>query len=459
MNYQSIQPILSEISQGIQAISNFMWGLPLIIPLLGTGVFLTLRSRGIQFRGFAHGWGLITGKYDQPGEKGETTHFQSLSTALSATIGTGNIAGVATAIAAGGPGAVFWMWVTALLGMSIKYHSCLLAQKFRKINDEGVVSGGPAYYLALGLKKKWLGVLFAIFTVIASFGIGNLAQANSMANPLHDVFSINKLGTGIFVALLVGLVIIGGIRRIANVTSRLVPLMAILYVIAALIVLFLNYDGIIPAFKKIFYYAFNNVPKSASGGFAGATVWAVMRFGVARGLFSNESGLGSAAIAHAPAKTSEPVREGLVAMLGPFIDTIVICTMTALVIIISGKWETGLDGATLSSASFTSTLPYAGRYVVSIGLAVFAFTTLIGWSYYGDRSTEFLIGQKAVIYYRIIFVVLIPIGAILELKTVWGLCDIANALMALPNLIGVIALSGIVTKMTRDYMKKRKDFN
>lgn len=447
--------MLASINAILIKISGFVWGPPLIAMLLGTGIFLTIRSKVIQFRGFKHGWALLTGKYDDDYMEGETTHFQSLSTALSATVGTGNIAGVATAIAAGGPGAVFWMWITALFGMSIKYHSCSLAQKYRHIDENGVVSGGPAYFLSLGLGKKWLGVLFAVFTVVASFGIGNLAQANSLAAPLEEVFGIDKLITGIAVALLVAVVIIGGVKRIAAVASRLVPFMAITYIIAAMIIIVINYREIMPAFEKIFYYAFNDVPSSASGGFAGASVWAVMRFGVARGLFSNESGLGSAAIAHAPAKTDEPVREGLVAMLEPFIDTILICTMTALVIVTSGLWDSGESGANLSAMAFQKTLPVAGRYVVSLGLAIFAFTTLIGWSYYGDRNAEFLFGPKAVKIYRVIFILIIPLGAVLKLEIVWNFCDIANALMALPNLVGVLALSGMVTVMTKEYWKKK----
>jgi len=446
---------LESINQLLIKISGFVWGLPLIILLLGTGVILTIRTGFIQFRGFKHAWGLVSGKYDKPDEKGETTHFQSLSTALSATIGTGNIAGVATAIASGGPGAVFWMWITAIFGMSVKYNCCMLAQKYRQIDENGIVSGGPAYYLRNGLKSKPLGFFFAFFTIVASFGIGNLAQANSVAAPLEAVFGFNKMATGIVAAMLVAAVIIGGIKRIAVVTSRLVPLMALFYVIAAVTVMILNYEKILPAFESIFHYAFHDVPKTASGGFAGATVWAVMRFGVARGLFSNEAGLGSAAIAHAPAKTDQPVREGLVAMLGPFIDTIIICTMTALVIIISGLWDSGQSGANLSSAAFQKTIPVIGKYVVSISISIFAFTTLIGWSYYGDRNIEYLFGEKYVQIYRFLFVLIIPIGAVLKLEIVWNFCDIANALMAIPNLIGLIALSGFVAKMTNDYFKQK----
>ncbi|MCK5807482.1 sodium:alanine symporter family protein [bacterium] len=442
---------MQQLHEILLAITGFVWGIPLIILLLGTGIFLTFFSKGIQFRGFFHGWALISGKYDDPKEKGETTHFQSLATALSATIGTGNIAGVATAIALGGPGAVFWMWVTALFGMSIKFHSSLLAQKYREVDENGVVSGGPAHYLKNGLNNKWLAFFYAVFTIMASFGIGNLVQANSLTDPLHEQFAVPRLAVGIVVAILVGAVIVGGVKRIAQVTSRVVPLMAVLYFLAALTVILLNTDKVIPAFQMIFTYAFNGSPKTVGGGFAGASVLMVMRFGIARGLFSNEAGLGSAAIAHAPAKTDEPVREGLVAMLGPFIDTIVICTMTALVIIISGLWDSGQTGAALSSHAFTQTLPYVGQYVVSVGLSLFAFTTLIGWSYYGDRNVEYLAGEKWVLPYRIFFIMLIPVGAVMKLEIVWNFSDIANALMAIPNLIGVVLLSGVVKKMTDKY--------
>jgi len=449
---------MESFQQVLSAISGFLWGVPLMVALVGTGIFLTLKSKGIQFKGFLHGIALITGKYDKKDHKGETTHFQALSTALSATIGTGNIAGVATAIASGGPGAVVWMWITALFGMSIKYHSALLAQKFRKIGKNGVVSGGPMYFIDYGLKKKWLAVSFALFTAIASFGIGNMAQANSVAEPINAQFGVPKLVTGLIMAFLVGFVILGGIKRISNVASKLVPAMAILYVVASLVVIFMNIDKIGEAFRLIFYYAFNNVPKSATGGFAGATVWGVMRFGVARGLFSNEAGLGSAPIAHASAKTDKPVREGLVAMLGPFIDTIIICTMTALVIITSGVWDSGVSGATLTSNAFNVAFNGWGAYVVSISISIFAFTTLIGWSYYGDRSVEYLLGKKYVRIYQILFILIIPIGAIIKLKVVWTFSDIANALMALPNLIAVIMLSGVVAKMTKEYFSNKDNF-
>ncbi len=446
----------------LNEIDSFVWGVPLIVLLLGTGIFLTIRSRFIQVRGFKRGWMLLSGKYDNPDEAGETTHFESLSTALSATIGTGNIAGVATAITMGGPGAVVWMWITAAFGMSIKYHSCMLAQKYREIDKDGEVAGGPAYYLKLGLKNKkvgaFLGFCFALFTVIASFGIGDMVQANSLADPLETEFGIPKMITGLVIAALVGAVTIGGIKRIAKVTSKLVPFMALGYIFLSLLVLIFNYDQIIPAFGTIFRYAFTDVPKSAGGGFAGATVWMVMRFGVARGLFSNEAGLGSAAIAHAPAKTDQPAREGLVAMLGPFIDTIMVCSMTALVIVSSGLWSTSTEsGAALTSSAFSQSLPWIGSFVVPISITIFAFTTMVGWSYYGDRSIKYLFNSnKMVIAYRLLFVFLIPVGAVVKLDIVWAFSDIANALMALPNLVGVIALSVVVKKMTDKYFKEEK---
>jgi AGCS family alanine or glycine:cation symporter len=460
--------MLETINSYLTTISGFIWNNILIVLLLGTGIFLAIRSKVIQFRGFKHGWQLITGKFDDPNEKGETTHFQSLSIALSATIGTGNIAGVATAIVAGGPGALFWMWLTALFGMGVKFHSCLLAQKYRHIDKNGVVSGGPAYYLANGLKQKWLGMLFALFTVIASFGIGNLVQANSLSKPIFTNFGIEsiyiKLIFGIIIAILVGLVILGGVKRISVVASKLVPFMAVFYVLAALIVLILNYKNIPNAFSDIFYFAFHDTTKSVTGGIAGITVMSVMRFGIARGLFSNEAGLGSAAMAHAPAKTDEPVREGLVAMLGPFIDTIVVCTMTGLVILVSGALGSVdsagefITSSDLTSLAFSNTLPGVGQYIVTFGLFIFAFTTLIGWSYYGDRNIEYLFGEKIVKYYKILWILLIPIGTIAEVSIVWNFSDIANALMAIPNLIGLIGLSGVVVKMTNEYMKNKNNF-
>jgi len=429
--------------------------------LVGTGVFLTFRLRFVQFRLFRHAWDCISGRWDDPNDKGEITHFQALSTALSATIGTGNIAGVATAIAAGGPGAVFWMWVTALVGMCTKFTCCLLAQKYRQIDENGVVAGGPMYYLAIGMKLPWLGAAFAVFTVIASLGIGNMVQANSVALPFVQGVAAEKAQTvsliiGLVIAGLVAIVIIGGVRRIAKLAQRVVPLMAIIYVLTALVIIIANLDKVPGAFGEIFRGAFGL--EQAGGGVLGYGVAQAMRFGIARGLFSNESGLGSAAIAHAPAKTKEPVREGLVAMLGPFIDTIVICTMTALIIVMSGLYQgTGLDSAALSAAAFDSQLPRWGGLVVSFGLVLFAFTTIVGWSYYGDRAVYYLFGARgkgAVKIYRWLYVCLIPLGAVMKVGLIWGLADIANGLMAFPNLIALLGLSGVVGKLLRDYERR-----
>ena len=456
----------------VARIDGWVWGYFLMFLLVGTGLFLTIRFRFVQIRHFRHGWGLISGKWDDPEDHGEITHFQALSTALSATIGTGNIAGVATAIASGGPGAVFWMWVTAAVGMCTKYAGSLLSQKFREIDKDGVVAGGPMYYLRDGLKVPWLGWLFALFAALASFGIGNMVQANSVANPLFDkylhpllkdsgvswnIFNVSiewpKLIIGIILAFLVAMVIIGGVRRIASVAERIVPFMSVVYVLSALIIIIYNIDKVPGAFGAIFSGAFGL--KSAAGGALGYTVAQAMRFGIARGLFSNESGLGSAAIAHASARTNEPVREGMVAMLGPFVDTLCICTMTAVVIIISGLHQSGdLTGATLSAAAFDNALPYFGRHVVSFGLVFFAFTTMVGWSYYGDRSVYFLfgrVGKPAVNVYRWIYVFLIPVGATISLPLIWNMSDIANGLMAFPNLVALIGLSGVIAKMLRDY--------
>ncbi|UCG78016.1 MAG: sodium:alanine symporter family protein [Nitrospirota bacterium] len=436
-------------------LAGYAWGIPSIVLLVGTGIYLSLKLGGIQFRGFKHSFQLITGKYDKEGDPGEVTHFQALSAALSATIGTGNIAGVATAIAFGGPGAVFWMWVTAVVGMATKYSSCLLSLKYRTIHEDGIVSGGPMYTLKNGLNMPGLGGLFAAFTLIASFGIGNMVQANSVVDGLRYILpgaERYKLFLGVLMAIMVGLVIIGGIKRIAKVASRIVPFMAIAYTLAAMVILIMNIDKIPLAFLTIFNHALN--PWAVGGGAIGAA----LRFGVARGVFSNESGLGSAPMAHAAARTTEPVREGLVAMIGPFVDTIIICSMTALVIIISGAWgearPENLQGAALSAFAFEQGLGKLGGWVVGFGLVFFAYTTIIAWSYYGDRSAEYLFGERAVLPYRMIYTVLVVIGAFIPLKLVWNFSDFANILMAAPNLISLILLAGVVKELTKDYFDR-----
>jgi AGCS family alanine or glycine:cation symporter len=442
-------------------ISGFVWGLPTIILLVGTGILITLMMKFIQFRHFIYAWKLISGKYDNPEDEGEVTHFQALSTALSATIGTGNIAGVGTAVAIGGPGAVFWMWVTAVFGMGLKYAECLLSLNFRTIHKDGTTGGGPMYYLEYGLKQKWLGIAFAVFAAISAFGIGNMVQANSVAEPLLDTFGIPKIVTGMIIALLCFAVIVGGVKRIGAFASKIVPAMAFFYVVGALLMIITHIGKVPAAFTAIFSDAFSGT--AATGGFVGAGVAQAIRFGVARGVFSNEAGLGSAPIAHGAAQTKEPVREGLVAMLGPFIDTLVICTMTALVIILTGAFTmkgadgSGLTGAVLTKTAFKTGMPFTGgEYIVTIGIIFFAFSTIIGWSYYGDRCIDYLFGQKMVLPYRIIYCLIIPVGATIKLSTVWTVSDIFNALMAWPNLIGLICLSPVVVRLTKEYFADSK---
>ncbi|MEN8139783.1 MAG: sodium:alanine symporter family protein [Thermodesulfobacteriota bacterium] len=440
------------LNQILNTISSFVWGPITIILLVGTGIFITLLVKVIQVRHFGLGMGLLSGKYDNPKDHGEITHFQALSAALSATIGTGNIAGVGTAIALGGPGALFWMWITAFFGMALKYGECLLALKYRVIHEDGSISAGPMYYLERGLGQRWLGLLFAFFAVIASFGIGNMVQANSVAEPVLTFFKVPKLVTGILIGGLVFAVIVGGIKRIGRVASRMVPAMALFYVLGALLVIIGNLSEVPAAFAMIFQDAFSGT--AATGGFAGAAVAQAIRFGVARGVFSNEAGLGSAPIAHGAARTEEPVREGLVAMLGPFIDTLVICTMTGLVIILSGAWHEGLSGSDLTARAFNLGLPALGGYIVAIGIIIFAFSTAVSWSYYGDRSIEYLLGPGAVTPYRVFYCLLLPVGATVELNLVWTISDIFNALMAWPNLIGLLLLSPVIVSTTKEYFNK-----
>jgi len=439
----------------VDTLSNWVWGPVTIVLLVGTGIYLTIRMRFIQFRGLRHSIDLIRGRYDRPEDSGEITHFQALSTALSATIGVGNIAGVATAIAAGGPGAVFWMWVTAIFGAALKFTSCTLSLKFREIKAAGQVAGGPMYYIEKGLHLKPLAVIFAFCGAIAAFGIGNMVQSNTVADALDTSFSIPVWLTGSVVAFLVALVIIGGIKRIAKVAERLTPFMTVFYVVTALSILVVYFTKIPEALGLIVRYAFT--PTAATGGFIGSTVLYTLRMGVARGIFSNESGLGSAPIAHAAAKTEEPVREGLVAMVGPFVDTIIVCSMTALVIIITGVWTSGENGAPLTALGFSRGffVPQMGEYIVTLGVALFAFSTMLGWSYYGEKCAEYLLGERIILPYRWAFVFFLLLGAIFRLPLVWGLSDIANGLMAFPNLVGLIFLSPVVSGLLKDYLSRK----
>ncbi len=445
----------TEIQTILSNISDFIWGPPLLILLVGTGIYLTLLLRGLQFRKLFHSlWLALVKRKDDDDTPGDISHFQALMTALAATVGTGNIAGVATAIAIGGPGALFWMWITGLFGMATKYAEAVLAVRYRVVDEKGQMSGGPMYYISRGLNLKWLGALFAVFASIAAFGIGNMVQSNSVADAVNHSFNIPVEYTGIGLAVLTGLVILGGIKSIGKVTQVLVPLMVVFYMIAALFVVLINIEAVPNVISLVFVEAFT--PTAASGGFAGATVMLTIRMGVARGVFSNESGLGSAPIAAAAAKTKHPVTQALVSMTQTFIDTIVVCSFTGFAILVSGVLDTGQTGVPLTSMAFETALPGNwGGIVVSLGIIFFAYSTILGWCYYGEKSIEYLLGIKSVAPYRMLFVVAVFVGAVAKLDMVWAFADIMNGLMALPNLIGLLGLSGIVAAETKDYFKNK----
>jgi len=540
----------------VTTLNDLIWATPrffpfIIVLLLGYGIFITIRLGFVQVRGFTHGLRVVTGYYDDPNDDGDVNHFQALSTALSATVGIGNIAGVALAIHYGGPGALFWMWVTAILGMAVKYSECTLAVHFRTKNNDGTVSGGPMYYIekGLGARWKWLAVTFAVSAVICSFLTGNAVQANSVADTVNTIFNIPYAITGLITASIVAVVIIGGIKRIGAVTARLTPLMAILYVLGALVILLMNYDQILPTLGFIVSSAFS--PEAGAYGIGSGAIMTTLVWGIRRGLFSNEAGQGSAPIAHAAAKTDEPVREGVVALLEPFIDTLMICTMTGLVIIITGVWDSkhpstislnsadtvvmitdahgeeadntslyvidGIpqngqltrfgvsvdtiyanidqtemfsgrisgpslrdgqtaffesgdqsreifgnvieNGASLTSYAFDkglAPLVPGGRFLVTICVILFGISTSISWSYYGERSIHYLFGDRSVLYYRVVYVIMHFIGAILSLTMVWAIGDIALGAMTIPNIIGLFFLSGVVAKLSTDYFKRMK---
>jgi len=445
-----------EILKILTAVRDFIWGLPLIILLVGTGIFLTIRLKGLQIRGLFYSLylALIKRKEDDEHE-GDISHFQALMTALAATVGTGNIVGVAVAIAAGGPGALFWMWVTGIFGMATKYSEAVLAIKYREMDESGTMSGGPMYYISKGLGWKWLGTLFAVFAAIAAFGIGNMVQSNSVAEGVKTSLGIPNWITGIILAFFTGLVVLGGIKSIAKVTQVLVPFMIIVYIIGAMTILLLNLSSIPQVFVLIFKHAFT--PTAATGGFLGAVVMQTMRHGVSKGVFSNESGLGSAPIAAAAAKTPNPVKQALVSMTQTFIDTLVICTMTGVVLIFSGLWTSGVKGAELTANAFGQFFPFGiGKYIVTLTLIFFAYSTILGWCYYGEKSIEYLFTEKAVKVYRVVFVLFVAIGTFLKLETVWRVSDIMNGLMAFPNLVGLIGLSAVIVSETNIYFYKKR---
>jgi AGCS family alanine or glycine:cation symporter len=438
-------------------LNGLVWGVPMLILILGAGLFLMVMLKGMPLLrillGFRLMWG---GRVKGDAATGDVSPFQALMTCLSATVGTGNIAGVATAIFLGGPGALFWMWCTALVGMATKYSEIVLAVHYREKDERGEYCGGPMYAIKNGLGKSWawLGFAFAIFGGLAGFGIGNMVQSNSMAEVLESTFHIERWITGLVTTIIVALVILGGIKRIAKVSSSLVPFMCVGYVIMSLVVLGIYIDRIPAAFALIFTHAFT--PSAATGGFAGAAVMMAMQYGVARGIFSNEAGLGTGGIAQAAGTTNSPVRSGLIGMIGTFIDTIIICSMTGLTIICSGVWTSGEKGASLSAAAFESALPGIGSYLLAIALLVFTFTTILGWSYYGEKCWIYLGGRKTVLPFRILWVLAVFGGAVFQLDFVWLLADTLNALMAIPNLVALLLLSPVVLKLTKDYFDKNK---
>lgn len=447
------------IASALDKLSSWVWGPPMLVLLVGTGIFLTILLKGIQFRLLPHALYLAFIRRTEPGAEGDVSHFQALMTALAATVGIGNIAGVATAIALGGPGAMFWMWMTGLVGMATKYAEAYLGVKYRVTEPDGTMTGGPMLYLSRGLNQKWLGAIFAAFAAIAAFGIGDMVQANSVADALRDSFQIPTWITGLVLMVGTAVVVLGGIQSIAWAATVIVPVMAAIYMLGGLAVLIVRADQIPAALMLIVKDAFTGT--AVTGGFAGSTVMMAMRYGVARGVFSNESGLGTGGFAAAAAKSSHPSVQALVSMTQTFIDTLIVCSVTGLVIVVTGAWsQPGADGqmltgAPLTTAAFSSALPGLwGKWIVTIGIALFAYSTLVGWAYYGERAILHLFGFKALLPYRIVYCALVYVGAVTHLTTVWAFADVMNGLMALPNLIGLIGLSMVVARGSSDLSSK-----
>lgn len=453
---------MDELNSILADIGSVIWGPFVLIPLLlGTGLFLTVRLRMLQFRKLGPALRLALVKRRDDGGAGDISQYQALTTALAATVGVGNIVGVATAIAAGGPGALFWMWVTALVGMASKYSEAFLGVRFRVTDARGEQSGGPQYYLHRGFAELFgraggrvglvLSIVFAVFAVLASFGIGNMTQGNAVASQMENSFGVEPVTTGVILFVLTGAVLLGGIKAIGRVTAGFVPLMILLYLLGGMVVLVVNAEAIPGAFGLIFSEAFTG--RSAAGGLLGSAILYAIQMGVARGIFSNESGMGSAAIAAAAAKTTHPTRQGLVSMTQTFIDTILVVTFTGLVLVTSGQWRQGREQAgTMTADAFASAMP-EGDKLVAVSIAFFAFSTILGWSYYGERCTERLVGAGGVIPYRMVFTCVVFVGAVTELEVVWNFADVMNGLMALPNLIGLLVLSGLIVRETRHYLE------
>lgn len=440
----------------MQNINNFVWGPPLLLLLVGTGVYFTLRLGIFQISKLPTAFRLIFSS-DQSGQ-GDVSSFAALCTALAATVGTGNIVGVATAITTGGPGALFWMWVAAFFGMATKYAEGFLAIKYRTKDANGQAAGGPMHYITLGMGQKWkpLAIFFAISGVlVALLGMGTFSQVNSIASSMSSSFGLAPQLVSIVTAISIAFFIFGGIEKISAISTKIVPFMAILYILASVTVLALHWEQLLPTLALVFKSAFT--PAAAMGGFAGATVQQAIQRGIARGVFSNESGLGSAPIAAAAAKSDNPVEQGLISMTGTFIDTLIICTLTGLTILVTGQWSVeGLAGAPLTQAAFASVFGQPGALALTISLVLFAYTTILGWSYYGERCIEFLFGTKSILPYRLVFVTMVALGGFLKLDLIWTIADIVNGLMALPNLIALLALSPVIINETRQYFAKKK---
>lgn len=447
-----------NLQELLQKTSDFIWGPPLLILLVGTGIYLTFKLKLLQITKLPLALKYVFAKDDESNEQGDVSSFGALCTALSATIGTGNIVGVATAVKAGGPGALLWMWIAAFFGMTTKYAECLLAVKYRQVDKNGQIAGGPMYYIQNGLGLKWLAKIFAVLGVgVAFLGIGTFSQVKSIADAVKISFNIPLAVTAVVITALVALVTIGGIQRISKVAEKVVPFMAAAYILVAVILILCNITKVPEAVSLIVRSAFN--PEAALGGTLGITIQMAIQKGVGRGVFSNEAGLGSAPIAAAAAKTKSPAKQGLISMTGTFFDTILICTMTGIAIVLTGALNTGAEGAALTTEAFKMGLPIevVGKFVVNIGLIFFAFTTILGWNYYGERCIEYLGGVKAILSYRLIFIALVGIGPFLSLDLVFIIADIVNGLMALPNLIGLIGLSKVVVEETESYFKELQD--
>lgn len=448
--------MINFISQINNHVNNFVWGPAMLILMLGTGLYFTIKTDFLQFKKFFRIFNetlLSIFKKDQNNDDGSISPFQALTTALASSVGTGNIVGVATAIAIGGPGAVFWIWVSAILGMMTKYAEILLAMKYRVRNDEGNFVGGPMYYLTNGLNMKFLGKLFAIFGLFASFGIGNMTQINSISTAAQSSLGIRPAITGVVIAIAISFIIVGGVQRIAKITEKLVPYMIVFFVFITFCVLFSNAKNIPDALKLIFTHAFSKT--SAVGGFVGSTLMNTIKIGISRGVFTNEAGLGSSPIAHAASCTKEPVKQAMWGMLEVFIDTILMCTCTALVLITTDVWHMDLTGIDMNIAAFATVFPNFAPHAITISIFCFAFATLISWSYYGEKCIEFLVGSSSLnVIYKLIYSAIIVVGATSDVTTVWKISDSLNGLMAIPNLIGILGLSSIVIKSTKSYFKK-----